>query len=204
MDLIKDCFLYWEKGGLLLLPIGIVCFFIWAYMIRLNKSLKAAIFSLTHAVRKGEQTFSINNKVPRVTSIEKGPVPGFIDQVNQCLSSPEKIERLFDNFQRQEKAVYERDMSVLQALVTASPLLGLLGTVMGMISTFNALAYKSAGMTELMASGISQALITTKFGLVVALPGLFGLSVIRRQFKTQQTLLSSLRHHITSGKKGNF
>jgi biopolymer transport protein ExbB len=66
-----------------------------------------------------------------------------------------------------------RYLRVLNGVSTISPLLGLLGTVLGMISAFNAIATADAmGNPEMLAGGISQALITTAAGLSVAIPAL--------------------------------
>ena len=66
-----------------------------------------------------------------------------------------------------------RYLRVLNGVATVSPLLGLLGTVFGMIVAFNAIATADAmGRPELLASGISQALLTTAAGLTVAIPAL--------------------------------
>lgn len=65
-------------------------------------------------------------------------------------------------------------LRLFNGISTISPLLGLLGTVVGMISAFNAISVQgeAAGQRELLASGISQALLTTAAGLSVALPAL--------------------------------
>jgi biopolymer transport protein ExbB len=66
-----------------------------------------------------------------------------------------------------------RYLRVFNSVSTISPLLGLLGTVFGMIAAFNAIATsKALGRPELLASGISEALLTTAFGLTVAIPAL--------------------------------
>jgi biopolymer transport protein ExbB len=66
-----------------------------------------------------------------------------------------------------------RNLRVFNGVATVSPLLGLLGTVVGMIRSFNAIATSDAmGRPELLASGISQALLTTAAGLTVAIPAL--------------------------------
>jgi biopolymer transport protein ExbB len=66
-----------------------------------------------------------------------------------------------------------RYLRVFNGVSTVSPLLGLLGTVFGMIAAFNAIATsKALGRPELLASGISEALLTTAFGLTVAIPAL--------------------------------
>jgi biopolymer transport protein ExbB len=67
----------------------------------------------------------------------------------------------------------ERAQSILRLFAAAAPLLGLLGTVTGMIVTFQAITIFGTGDPKLMANGISQALVTTVEGLVVALPLLF-------------------------------
>lgn len=66
----------------------------------------------------------------------------------------------------------ERKLKIAEAVVQAAPLLGLLGTVSGMILTFDALrTYSNAN--GLLAEGIARALYTTEFGLLVAIPGVF-------------------------------
>ena len=66
-----------------------------------------------------------------------------------------------------------KNLRFFNGISTISPLLGLLGTVVGMISAFNAIATSDAmGRPELLAAGISQALLTTAAGLTVAIPAL--------------------------------
>lgn len=71
---------------------------------------------------------------------------------------------------------------LLTAVVTTTPLMGLLGTVIGMLTTFKGLAGSSGQTVDLVASGISEALITTQTGLMVAIPGwIFISEIIRRR-----------------------
>jgi len=72
----------------------------------------------------------------------------------------------------------ERSHNLIKLLAAMSPLLGLLGTVTGMIVTFQAISLFGSGDPKLMASGISQALVTTVLGLVMAIPLLFGHSLV--------------------------
>ena len=64
----------------------------------------------------------------------------------------------------------ERGMAVLAVLGAVAPLLGLLGTVTGMIDTFRVITLFGTGDPKLMSGGISEALITTELGLAVAIP----------------------------------
>ncbi|MAX49562.1 MAG: biopolymer transporter ExbB [Gammaproteobacteria bacterium] len=66
----------------------------------------------------------------------------------------------------------ERNLTMLGTIATISPLLGLLGTVVGMITAFTGLTETAGANPDLLAAGISQALITTAFGLLIAVPGL--------------------------------
>jgi len=73
---------------------------------------------------------------------------------------------------RREGVILERNIGVLLTIANLSPLLGLLGTVSGMIKTFNAISVHGVGAPAHLAGGIAEALITTATGLVVAIPTL--------------------------------
>ena len=79
------------------------------------------------------------------------------------------------------RAGASRNMLALQALVVILPLLGLLGTVSGMIKVFEVMTIFGTGNTRGMASGISEALVTTMAGLFTALSGLYFVSDLERR-----------------------
>ncbi len=82
-----------------------------------------------------------------------------------------QIEESVAEVGQREVAVLKRNLRALSATANVSTLLGLLGTVMGMIDAFNTVAAKGGlGRAELLANGIAEALLTTAFGLVVAIP----------------------------------
>jgi len=88
----------------------------------------------------------------------------------------------FEEVRRSLLHSIERRTHLLNTLVAAAPLLGLLGTVIGMLGTFSALAKGGGGETAaLVAEGISEALITTQTGLFIALPGIFLVLIVRRR-----------------------
>ncbi len=74
----------------------------------------------------------------------------------------------------------ERSLTLLGVIVTVAPLLGLLGTVTGMIATFDVITQHGTGDPKLLSHGISEALITTEFGLAVAVPLLLLRSFVSR------------------------
>ncbi len=79
------------------------------------------------------------------------------------------------------RAEANRNMLALQALIAILPLLGLLGTVSGMIKVFEVITVFGSGNTRGMASGISEALVTTMAGLFTALSGLYFVSDLERR-----------------------
>jgi biopolymer transport protein ExbB len=103
-----------------------------------------------------------------------GPIGHLLDFVTGG-SSVQETALLCRQVATAETVPFERDLRVMKVCVSAAPLVGLLGTVTGMLATFGALATGSGGekTMALVADGISEALITTETGLVIALPGLF-------------------------------
>jgi len=85
----------------------------------------------------------------------------------------ETLEMKLDEAVLKELPALEKGLSLLKLLAAVAPLLGLLGTVTGMIATFQSITLFGTGDPKLMAGGISQALITTVLGLVAAIPLLF-------------------------------
>ena len=83
--------------------------------------------------------------------------------------------------QRGEEVQADRFVRTIQVLAGAAPLLGLLGTVSGMITTFDVISVFGTGNARAMAAGISEALITTQTGLVVAVPGLVVGALLQRR-----------------------
>jgi biopolymer transport protein ExbB len=73
----------------------------------------------------------------------------------------------------------ERFIGTLGTIASVSPLLGLLGTVVGMIRTFNAIQTEGVGDPAALGGGIAEALITTAAGLTVAIPALLGYKYLR-------------------------
>ena len=74
-----------------------------------------------------------------------------------------------------------KGIMAIALLASAAPLMGLLGTVTGMITTFDTIAEFGTGNVRGLAGGISQALVTTQGGLLVAIPGFIAASMLKRR-----------------------
>ena len=99
------------------------------------------------------------------------------------------LELLLDEAITREVPALEKGLSMIKLLAAVAPLLGLLGTVTGMIATFQSISLFGTGDPKLMASGISQALVTTMLGLIVAIPLLFLHSLVASRSKTLVQIL---------------
>jgi len=84
--------------------------------------------------------------------------------------SKEEIQKMLEESSKTEIPRLERYLGALGTIATISPMLGLLGTVTGMIKAFNTLAIQGTGNPAALAGGISEALITTATGLIIAIP----------------------------------
>jgi biopolymer transport protein ExbB len=142
------------------------------------------IFGLAMAVWRGVYLalvyLRISGQQRNVTSPQaSNPLGRVLLAAKEVPADDEELLQLkLDEAVLAEMPALERGNGVIKLLAATSPLLGLLGTVTGMILTFQAISLFGTGDPKLMAGGISQALVTTVLGLVVAIPLLFSHSVI--------------------------
>jgi biopolymer transport protein ExbB len=120
------------------------------------------------------QTIDSGNPLGRVLAVY---------QNEQSSKDLETLEMKLDEAVLKELPELEKGLSIVKLLAAVAPLLGLLGTVTGMIATFQSITLFGTGDPKLMAGGISQALITTVLGLVAAIPLLFMHNILNGRSK---------------------
>jgi biopolymer transport protein ExbB len=107
---------------------------------------------------------------------------------------------------RRLQARLDERLAVIAVLAAIAPLLGLLGTVLGMIETFDVIAVFGTGNSRALASGIGVALITTQTGLLVAIPGLLMSNRLGRAAQHLKTSLdetrAALERRLDTGESG--
>ncbi len=109
-------------------------------------------------------------------------------QANKDLSTDD-LELKLDEAVLKETPKIERGVNIIKVLAAVSPLLGLLGTVTGMIATFQSITLFGTGDPKLMAGGISTALMTTVLGLISAIPLIFLHAIVAGKSKSMVHLL---------------
>ena len=92
------------------------------------------------------------------------------------------IEKGMEEYSMQEVATHLQPINYLSVIATISPMIGLLGTVSGMIKAFQAMALGGMGRPELLADNISEALITTATGLIIGIPVMVAYFYFRNRF----------------------
>ncbi|MBT8043387.1 MAG: MotA/TolQ/ExbB proton channel family protein, partial [Verrucomicrobiae bacterium] len=173
-----------RKGGFWIWPIlgialfSIICGLIkFAQIIRIRTPEPEWVASILAAMREGE-----TEQAQQLTESANHPVAGVIGRCLKYIKAgPDVVEEVL---YEQLIGVQNKMQSWLPFIaITAAtaPLLGLLGTVSGMIRTFNVITVSGTGDAKPLAGGISEALVTTLFGLVVAIPALIIHAMLSRR-----------------------
>jgi biopolymer transport protein ExbB len=164
---------YFDKGGpimwpLLLLSVLGVTVAVWRWM-----ALRAAaqnISPLLVSLRDRLLAYDTDGAV-KACDQHPGPVSNIVRAgLLKTGRSRDEVELSLQDASAHELAILERGLPILATIAMVAPLLGFLGTVTGMINSFDALASVGLNNPAAVASGISEALITTAAGLMIAIP----------------------------------
>jgi len=165
-----------HEGGLTLWALLILAMAIYAILYK--------VWRMLHATRMD---------VAAKTWMESSRVEKAMPWSQESPTSRE-IHRSYASMELNQMARVERRLPFLAVLISAAPLIGLLGTVAGMLITFSGMASGNEAPIDTISTGISKALITTQAGLVIAIPAAFLLSLLNRQAKTTHLELQKQLH----------
>ena len=164
---------YFAKGGpvmwpLLVLSILAVAVIVWRWL-----ALRAATRNAQPLIVALRDRLLAHDPMGAVAACDAHP--GAVSNIVRAgllrLGRPrEEIELALQDASAHELMILERGLPVLATVAMVAPLLGFLGTVTGMINSFDALAAVGLNNPSAVASGISEALITTAAGLMIAIP----------------------------------
>ena len=162
-----------KSGGILIYPIlglGLVALILiierFLLLYRESRESEHLSKSITSALQRGEWDDAL-----RLCNKCKGSLAKVLQAgINHHHEQVEVLESVMQEAMQSSLPRLERNMSALQILGMVSPLMGLLGTVTGMIATFQMITLYGTGDPKIMSGGISEALITTEYGLIVAIP----------------------------------
>lgn len=152
------------------------------------------VIGLVIAVVRGIYLFKVQKQIRKQLSNPKKPLDNPLGRVlnvyhQEPNRSVEALELRLLEAIVDEQAHLERGLSMLKLLAAIAPMLGLLGTVAGMIETFQVITQFGNGDPKVMAGGISMALVTTVLGLVSAIPLLLAHNILSSQAEKVRTIL---------------
>jgi biopolymer transport protein ExbB len=163
------------KGGFIMIPIGVLSVLGLAVIIekiitlRQSRVINREIVNTIDQIQTQADIPMAMRTCERHNSPFANIIRAGLGEANEPL--PVVRQEMEDTGRREVKRL-ERFMALLETVAAASPLLGLLGTVVGMIEVFAVISVEGVGQTGKLAGGIAQALITTAAGLSIGIPAL--------------------------------
>jgi biopolymer transport protein ExbB len=175
----------WETGGLVMVALALVALISYATAIhlilrlRLRGVTRASDTQVREWIAKPETAPKSIRELVRYSQDEVGSI---ID-----------IEGRFREVEAAQILGVDRQLAFLNVIVVSAPLFGLLGTVLGMLLTFKAIGIGGSSTSEIIAKGISEALVATQTGMMVAIPGLIMAFIAKRMRNEYVGFISRLQ-----------
>jgi len=182
---VKQVWHIWTAGGWVMIPLLALSFAIYGLATKL----------LLYFSQRGYHKVSESDWLDWIQEPKRGEgeVGEIIRYTQDEVRTLEDVHTRFAEVMVSKIPPLDRKLSTLNTLIGAAPLLGLLGTVFGMLVTFQALALGGGKVTDQMAAGISQALFPPEVGLCIALPGLLLVQNIKRKRHEYEAFLARLQ-----------
>lgn len=162
----------WESGGWVMIALALVALVLYA----------TAAHLLLYLYQRGLTRISDADLARWVVRPEAAPnnVRELIRYTQDEVGSLSDIEGRFREVEAAKVPDVDRRITFLNVVVVSAPLFGLIGTVGGMLLTFKAIGVGGSSTSEIIAKGISEALVATQTGMMVAIPGLMLAHVAKR------------------------
>ncbi len=161
------------KGGWVMYPlllssiVGVAVVIERFWYLRRRKILIPEIISVLDQIKSPSDLHLVKSICDKFS----GPFSRIVQTgINNRDLPPDELRILVEDEGRQEVRVLQRGLVTLETIAAITPLLGLLGTVLGMIKVFNVIESLGVGQAKALSGGISEALITTAAGLIIGIP----------------------------------
>lgn len=164
-----------QRGGIMMYPLALTSLFAVALIIERIISLRKKKILIPEIISVVENfsSFKDIDLARNICDKYQGPLSNIIrTALENYKLTKQEIREILEDQGRQEIRTLQRNLVALEAVAAVSPLMGLLGTVLGMVQVFNVIKEQGVGQTAALSGGISQALLTTVSGLFIAIPTL--------------------------------
>jgi biopolymer transport protein ExbB len=185
-DFSREVLDIWVKGGWLMVPLFVLTLFIYYAVLELLLGLNEHFL-----VRSGYHSSSDEAIALALRSGHRG----LSRVIALDAKGPAGARRHFKEVRAEYIPVIDRRIHFLSILITTGPLVGLLGTVTGMLTTFDGIAAGESSKFAIIVSGVSEALITTQGGLIISIPAFVLLSFIIQRRNQLEHCLSRLEQY---------
>ncbi|HIP83101.1 MAG TPA: MotA/TolQ/ExbB proton channel family protein [Desulfocapsa sulfexigens] len=201
MDFFTDILDYLAGGGVVMIPLGIVSLWMWVLIVERMIYFR----SLNYASVSFHEILSVwrGKDAPSHKGLCAGILRNFSRlRTGNAIQDKCNLRLLI----MRNRPALRQNIAIIGILAGIAPLLGLLGTVTGMMTTFEVLGGFGNSNVRAMAGGLSEALLTTQTGLIVAIPGMFMAGFLNRRAAQYDQLLNnlstSLQNYIGRSKNG--
>jgi biopolymer transport protein ExbB len=185
MELLRSSYDYLQQGGWMMIPLSVCSLLMWVLIFEriwffrtLQTSDISADLALKVVLGEPVDLYSRGLKTRLVMGFEKERTG--VPHIDRA-TLRQRAGRLREDM--------TKFLAAIAVLAAVAPILGLLGTVLGMIETFDVISLYGTGNAKAMAGGISVALVTTQTGLLIAIPGLFLSGLLARLARRLTTRL---------------
>jgi len=186
---------YFNKGGIIMYPlllcsiIGITIVIEKLYTLRRKRIIVPAVVKVAQGINHPDDI----KTATYICSQSPGPFSAIINiTLQHHQEDKEAIKEALNDQGRQEVHRLEKGLVILETIAGIAPLLGLLGTVLGILRVFNIISAMGIGQAEALAGGISEALITTIAGLFIGIPAVVAYNYFTQ--KAESLVLEIERH----------
>jgi biopolymer transport protein ExbB len=187
------------KGGIIMIPLAVLSILGVAVTIekfinlRFSRVIQREIVNCIESIREpGDIPMSI-----KLCERYSSPFAAIIRSGLEAFGAPvHEVRQIMEDTGRREVKRLERYLVVLETVAAASPLLGLLGTVLGMIKVFSVISIAGVGQAGLLSGGIAEALITTAFGLSIGIPALIAYNFLDSRVDNLVIKIDSYAHFL--------
>ncbi|WP_028316564.1 MotA/TolQ/ExbB proton channel family protein [Desulfatibacillum aliphaticivorans] len=187
---ISRIFEHLDQGGLVMGPLLLISVLMWVLIIKRGLYLRR--MRVRNMPREMAAQLIQENQQPDFMEFRGATALVVSEFLKRREANPGVDRSTMDETVMAVASSFDKQLSVITVLASIAPLLGLLGTVLGMISTFDVISLHGTGNARAMAGGISEALISTQTGLLVAIPGLTMKNFLASRAQTLKHRVSSL------------
>lgn len=167
----------------MMIPLAFCFFLILVIALERAFVLRQAYLFPVHEIQQLYQTLESNREaLPEIVGLHRHPMARILSYGFTFMpTSASSFKEALQDQARRERHFLERGLVILEIIVGVAPLFGLLGTALGMIDVFSHVSLEAVGRAEALSRGISEALLTTVFGLSIGIPALIAFNLLSRK-----------------------